>query len=407
MLQATIQLYQKAFSGLSKNIWLLAGIMLVNRCGTMVLAFMTLYCTSLGYTLQQGGIVVGIYGIGSAAGAYIGGRLTDVIGGYKVQYLSLMLGGVFFILLGQMHSYILICVFTFFLALINESFRPANSAAIAGYSTTQNLTQSYSLVRLAVNIGFGAGIAIGGLLASINYSLLFWVDGVTSITASVAILLFLPKPGRKKIEESENTVSETSLARSLTPAKDAIFLYFLLFQIMFSFCFFQLFTTIPVFFKDVLSMSEFSIGVVMALNGIIIALFEMILVYTMEGKKPYLVYMAYGSILMAASFLVFLLPAGWGIYVALISTLIITLAEMVAMPFMNSFYIGRTTTANRGRYAGMYTMSWSVSQILGSVLGTSLAIWMGYDGLWALITFICLLAGYGFYWLQKKLPQVV
>ena len=134
----------------------------------MVLAFMTLYCKHLGYTTQQGGLVVAIYGVGAIVGAFFGGKLTDSIGFYKIQFLALFLGGIFFMLLGQMPTYISICICTFLLSMCNESFRPANAAAIAYYSSPQTMTQSFSLIRLAINLGWEIGVALGGFVASIN-----------------------------------------------------------------------------------------------------------------------------------------------------------------------------------------------------------------------------------------------
>src|SRR6476661_2597809 len=173
MLASTKNLYIQAYSGLTRRIWLLSMVMLINRSGTMVLAFMTLYCRHLGFTIEQGGLVVAIYGLGSVTGALAGGRITDKIGFYYTQFTALLCGGILFLVLGQMESYLSICICTFVLAMVNESFRPANAAAIAHYSTPENRTQSFSLVRLAINLGWGIGSALGGILAGINYHLLF------------------------------------------------------------------------------------------------------------------------------------------------------------------------------------------------------------------------------------------
>src|ERR1700709_2726896 len=127
----TRSLCKKAYSGLSRSTWLLSLVMLVNRSGTMVLPFMTIYLTGIGFSLFKAGIVVGMFGAGSIAGGYIGGKLTDKIGFYRIQLITLIGGGLLFILLGQIKSYPLICVFTFILSLVNESFRPANNTAIA------------------------------------------------------------------------------------------------------------------------------------------------------------------------------------------------------------------------------------------------------------------------------------
>src|SRR5882724_7817354 len=106
MISTTINLYKNAYSGLTRRMWLLAVVMLINRCGTMVLPFMTLYCHHRGYTETQGGLAVAIYGIGSLFGAFIGGRLSDKIGFYTMQFVALFGGGIMFIVLGQMDSYL-------------------------------------------------------------------------------------------------------------------------------------------------------------------------------------------------------------------------------------------------------------------------------------------------------------
>src|ERR1700753_732338 len=129
----TLSLYRNAYSGLSPATWWLSFVMLINRSGTMVLPFMTIYLTSpsVGYSIGHAGIVMGLFGLGAVAGGYLGGKLTDSIGFYRVQMMALLGGGLLFIVLGQMHSFTGICVFSFLVSMVNESFRPANSTAIA------------------------------------------------------------------------------------------------------------------------------------------------------------------------------------------------------------------------------------------------------------------------------------
>ncbi len=400
MISSTINLYQQAYTGLTRRIWLLSIVMLINRTGTMVLAFMTLYCSHLGFTIEQGGLVVGIYGIGAVTGAFIGGKISDKFGFYYTQFFALFCGGILFIVLGQMNSYLSICICTFFLSTVNESFRPANATAIAHYSTKENRTQSFSLVRLAINVGFSAGTALGGFLASVNYKLLFWVDGFTSITAAICLLILLPKVTVSQQRAPVTTKEVSSTEHS--PYRNKKFLYFLFFQVLFSVCFFQLFTTVPLFFKKELNLTEYWIGVVMASNGILIALVEMVLVFKLEGKRPYLVLMRYGSILMGCSFLLLNLPLASGFIIALVSLLVLTVAEMISMPFMNSYYISLSSEQSRGQYAGLYTMAWSVAQFIGSTSGSVVAGKVGFSNLWLLVCAVCFTAAGGYYWLQRK-----
>lgn len=176
----------------------------------MVLPFMTIYLTNLGFSIFQAGVVVGMFGAGAICGGYIGGKLTDKIGFYRIQLFTLTGGGCLFIVLGFMKSYPLICSFTFILSLVNEAFRPANNSAIVTYSRTENRTRSFSLNRLAINLGWALGGTLGGLIASFNYHLLFWIDGFTNIIAAV-MLYYLLKPAVPLINDP--AISEQIIKR--------------------------------------------------------------------------------------------------------------------------------------------------------------------------------------------------
>src|SRR5688572_13543265 len=237
MITRTFSLYKTSFSGLSPQTWLLSLIMLINRSGTMVVPFMTLYLTSehMNRTLSEAGIVMGMFGLGSVVGAYYGGKFTDRLGFHKVQTFTLLCGGLMFIILGQIKSYPMICLFTFLLSMVNEAFRPANSSAIAAYSKAENRTRSYSLNRLAINLGWALGTSIGGLIASYNYELLFWVDGFTNIGAAIALLFFL-KPSAPA--ENPDSARDENEIPAQSAYKDRTYLWFTVLTTVFAVAFF-------------------------------------------------------------------------------------------------------------------------------------------------------------------------
>ncbi|MEO7767567.1 MAG: MFS transporter, partial [Ferruginibacter sp.] len=276
MLSSTINLYKNSYGGLSRNTWWLSLVMLVNRSGTMVVPFLTMYMTQqMGVGIGKAGFVMSLFGAGAIIGALVGGKITDKIGFYYVQLFTLVGGGIMFIVLGQMKSYTAICTTTFFLSMINEAFRPANAVAIAHYSKTQNRTRSYSLNRLAINLGWAFGSAIGGIIASYHYGLLFWVDGLTNIGAAVLLFFVFPSSKNAVIVEAK-PIKDVKINSAY---RDKTYLFFIGIKLFFAICFFQMFTTVPVFYKTVLHLSESFIGINMAFNGLLIALFEMIIVF--------------------------------------------------------------------------------------------------------------------------------
>lgn len=403
MLTRTVSLYKNAYSGLSRDTWLLSLVMLINRSGTMVFPFMTIYLTqpSMGYSIGQAGLVIGVFGLGAMCGGWLGGRLVDRIGFHHVQLVTLTGGGFLFILLGQMKSYPLICACSFLLSVVNDSFRPANSTAIAAYSKEENRTRSFSLNRLAVNLGWAVGGAIGGILASINFHLLFWVDGVTNLLAALLLRLFLAPssasaPGR--------TGSGEGAASS--PYRDRIYLLFIFCTILFASCFFQVFSVLPVYYKRTLGLPEYMIGLLMTLNGLLITFFEMVLVFKMEGRREALYYISCGVLFVGASYLLLnVLPLS--VYTAYFCMVLLTAGEITAMPFMNSFWISRTTASNRGQYAGLYTIAWSTAQVVGPAGGAEIAQHWGFRPLWWMVCGVCLVAAMGFRRLLQQIKPVV
>lgn len=402
MLAATLQLYKDAYKGLSRKTWYLSLVMLINRSGTMVVPFMTIYATQqLHFTITQAGFVMGLFGVGAIVGAFIGGRITDKFGFYPMQIASLLLGGTMFIVTGYMHTFISLCISTFLLSVCNESFRPANATAIAFYSKDENRTRSYSLNRLAINLGWAVGGALGGFLASVNYDLLFWVDGCTNIAAAFLLLQLLPyvKSGSKHIEHKKEHTGNSAY-------KDHIYIFFLLLTVLFATCFFHLFTILPVYYKTQWQLNEQFIGFLMALNGLIIVAIEMALIYKLEGRRTLTGFIQRGVLLVGIGYaLINILPqAAWA---AILSMTIITIGEILSMPFMNSFWISRTSVNNRGQYAAMYTIAWSMAQIAAPTMGSQVADKINYTALWWIIAGICILTSIGFMLLGKKIIKQV
>ena len=389
MLSRTIQLYKKAYSGLSINSWYLCLVMFINRSGTMVIPFMTIYCTQkLHFTVEQTGIIMGLFGIGSLLGAFIGGKITDKYGFYYVQVLALLIGGLLFILLGFQRTFVSVGIFSFILSACNDAFRPANSTAVAHYSTEQNRTRSNSLNRLAVNLGWAFGGFLGGTLAHIDYHLLFWVDGCTNIMAALMLLKLLP------FSKVTKSIKDTLTNAGTSAYRDWVYLIFIGLLILYATCFFQIFTMQPLFYKTKWHFNEQFIGGLMGINGLLVVLFEMVIVHNLEGKNHPLRYIYKGILLVGAGFVLLnFLPSAY--YSAYIILLFITLGEILSMPFMNSFWIMRTNASNRGEYAALYSMGWSAASIMSPVIGGQVIMYVSFNLLWWITGAICLIASMG------------
>ncbi len=399
MIRKILQNYKTSFSGLSRETWLLSVVILINRCGYMAVPFMSMYITqSLHRSIADAGFIITLFGTGSVLGAMAGGYLTDKIGFRPVQIVSLLISGFLFALFGYIDDFSGLCLLTVILSFFVEAFKPANSAATASYSSPQNLTRSYSLNRLAQNVGFGFGTSVGGILAAIDYHLLFWVDGVVYVCAGLLILILLPS--RRKIVAAVTDQNPEIIGQS--PWRDAFFVRFITLVTLYMISFALLFRLVPVYWKESLHIGESTIGLLMGLNGLIIALFEMVLIQNLANRRPEAHYIVAGILFTAASYLFLIIPGFLPVLIAAATVLFFTAGEMLTLPYINTTVMNRATALTRGKYAAAYSMSWAVAQIVGPASGGFIAAHWGYNVLWAILVLMCFICAFGFHMLFRK-----
>ncbi len=399
MLKILLQ-YFNSFSGLSKEVWWLALITLINRAGAMVVPFLSLYLTDdLDFSLQQVGWIMTSYGLGSFLGAWLGGKLCDQIGYYKVILSSLFLTGISFIAIQYFTSFWSICISFFVLIAIADMARPAFFVALSAYSKPENKTRSLTFIRLAINLGFSAGPAIGGLIiASIGYYGLFWVDGITCIIAGLVMIQTL-HPKKAKILDKEIVVENPVSAHN-----DGVYVLFLIALALFGFIFVQYFSTIPLYYKEIHQLSEQKIGLLLALNGALIFFFEMPLIAYLEKTNLSKIGNVIGGFILTGISFILLLVTPWaGILV--IGMVIATLGEMVAFPFGNAFALDRSKKGRQGAYMGLYSMSFSLAHIFGHNSGMQFINNFGYENTWVFMTLIAVLGTFLLYIVKRKLNQ--
>ncbi len=385
------------YKGLSKEVWFLALTTLINRAGAMVIPFLSLYLNKyLDYSLSQIGWIMTFYGFGSVVGVYFGGKLTDKIGYYKVMYSSLILTGIAFIGLQFVTTFTSLGIGIFILSMVADAFRPAIWVALADYSSEENRTRSVTLIRLAINLGFSMGPAIGGfIIAHISYQGLFWVDGITCLLASVIILKYLSQ----KVSSPSKKNKEQKI--KLSPYKDRQYMIFWFAMFLVGFTFMQYFSTVPLFYSQNMQMTEQQIGLLLATNGLIIFLLEMPVVHNLEKSKINgLRIVIIGVFLIAVSF--FILNISNWIGIAIIGILFMTFGEILGFPFSNSYALDRAKKGNPGEYMAMYSMSFSFAHILGPNMGMHISEKYGFSMTFYLMGTLLLISCLLLFWLKRK-----
>lgn len=397
-----LSLYKEAFSNLNRNIWILAIAMFINRSGSIVLLFTSLYLTNeFHFTIIDAGFIMSFYGIGSVLGSYIGGWLTDRKNHFDIMIFSLVVSGCILLLLLVATSLTAIATVIFFYALTADIFRPANSAAIANYTNETDRTRSVSLMRLAINLGFSVGPAIGGFVALyLGYHFLFVLDACTSFAAAIMMYRFLPRK-KSELNRHKNDV----LSDNKTSAyRDFKYLLFILLVALYGLCFFQLFASMPQYFNKICHYNADTIGLLLALNGLLVVIIEMPLVTVLEKKKKRFHFIIVGVICLPISFATLLFGKGL-MLMAIIYTLFMTLSEAFAMPFMFNYAISRPKKERQGQYSALYSISYGLANIAAPVIGLTIAAKYGFNNMFIFFIVLSILIVIGFSLLSRKQEQ--
>lgn len=399
MLKAALYRYFNNFRGFSREIWILTLITFINRAGTMVLPFLSKYLKEdLHFSYGEVGWIMVAFGLGSMLGSWLGGKLSDKIGFYKIMVFSLFMSGILFFALQFITSFWGLCIGMFLIMSVADMFRPAMFVSLGAYAKPENRTRALTLVRLAVNLGFAAGPAMGGLIImGIGYEGIFWADGLSCILAiSIFALLVKEKKAASKEKQTVDAAEVVSVFR------DRIFWIFLFVSFATAMIFFQLFTTLPLYHHEQYNLTEFQTGLLMTFNGLLIFFMEMSIVSIFDrNKTSKLKIILWGSVLMAMSFFI-LLFTGWaGLLV--ISMVFMTFGEMFIFPFSNSFALSRAPKGHEGRYMALFTMSFSLAHIMSSKCGMEIISHFGYEINWLFMGMVGILAVFCCLWLQKLL----
>lgn len=377
VLRPLIAVYRDAFSGLRPETWWLAAVLFVNRAGTMVMPFLSLYFTRhLGFSITQAGWLVGAFGLGSIAGSLLGGWLSDRVDPLRVQLAALIGSGLSFLAVLPLRDPVALGAVMFAAGLVGDTFRPALMVSVARSSPLPVRARAFALARLAANAGMAVGPAVGGWLALVSYPLLFVGNALTCWAAAILLVVRL-----RSLPAFDDTFASAHDRVRRSPWSDGVYLAFLAMVLLVALSFFQVFTIMPIHLRDFYALRETAIGAVIGFNAALIVMFEMILLRRIEGLPPMRVAAA-GALCVGGGLA--LIPLGPPVWIAFAATAVWTLGEMLTLPMTTLVVSERGGAANQGSYMGMYMVTFSLGLVLAPVIGSRLyegvgptAVWLG------------------------------
>lgn len=344
---------------LPRAAWVLFLGIFLNRFGTFVIPFLTLYMTGRGYSLAKAGVAVGAYGAGTLFACFLGGYLADLIGRRKTITLSMAGGGLTMLLLAHADSWAGIVTLTFVNGLFGELYRPASSALLADLVPAGQRVIAFSAYRMALNAGWAFGPATAGFLANRSFEWLFVGDAISSFLFGVVAWSALPHGVRASSQESGWRVALKDI-RSNGP-----FLQFLVASCFIAWLFYQLSSTYSLFVAQ-LGYSPATYGALISFNGFVVVCFELIVSNITRRYDPRLA-MAVGYVLVGLGFGLNIVATNvWTLGLGIV---VFTFGEMISIP-VGAAYIADLAPPNmRGRYMGTHGLAWGVTLVFGPGLG--------------------------------------
>lgn len=345
----------------------------------MVLPFVALYARQeLNVSVGDAGLVLAFYGIGALISAPFLGKLSDKIGALKLMTISLLSTGSFLFLYSVVTNFIEFLVLSFIWAILSEAFRPASMSFISSEISSDRRKTAFALNRLAINLGMSIGPVVGGILSTVNYHLLFYVDGLTSLAAG-AFLIFSPWEKHETVEKDDGVNEQKLMHEKVSVFADKRLLYFLLALIPVEIVFFQHIGALPLFIVTELSYSNAVFGFLTAVNTVLIIFIEVPLNDAMRNWEDWKS-VGLGALLCGVGFGLMAFTKEIPPIIFLI--VIWTFGEMIFFPSAGEYVAKIAPEKQRGEYMGYFQMSFSFSFMVGPWLGAEVLEQFGSFQLW-------------------------
>jgi MFS family permease len=350
-------------SGLGRPFWILWCGALVNRLGTMVVPFMTLYLvSSRGFSIVSAGEVVAGFGGGALLAPIVGGSLADQIGRRTTLLAGTAMTACLMVALAYTRATVLIVALVLALGVSIELPRPVLQALVADLIPAHDRARAYSMLFWATNLGFALAMASAGFLAQTDFALLFWIDALTGLAYGLLVWLFVPEvhePTRRSETESDG------YRRALT---DRTMMAFTFAVALYYFVYLQSDSTLPLAIHRA-GLAPHVFGLCMALNGAVICLAQPLIAPRLLHVNPARIW-AIGVAVVGVGFGVTVFATSTGGFLSTVA--IWTLGEVLPATVSGAI-VARLAPSNlRGRYAGLYGFALSSGWLTSSIGGTRL-----------------------------------
>ena len=387
-----------ATTGYPRQFWLIFWGMLINASGgSMVWPFLTIYMRQqLDVPLTSVTLLLTANSVAGLVATSFAGPAVDRFGRKTAMILGMAVNGVTFLFMRSadtMGTWLVLMIMNGFLS---PFVRVSINAMVADIVETERRADAYALLRMIQNLGVAIGPMVGGFISSVSYGLAF------SIAASahfiVSTLLFTMARETLPDRQDSSQQGPTGYGPVL---RDRAFMAVCAMLILAGMAYSLMMILLPVYAKENFGVPESQYGFIMATNAAMVVLFQYGIT-KITSRYHHLPTLAAGALFYALG--VGSVALGRSFPAFLASMVVLTIGEMIMIPTATALTANLAPAEMRGRYMGVYGLSWGTAFGIGPVIAGLLndniapvAIW--YGGL-----IMGLLAVVGFVLLARTLP---
>ncbi|MGW2416774.1 MDR family MFS transporter [Streptomyces tubercidicus] len=394
----------ESVSGLPGQFWWLWTSTLINRLGAFVATFLALYLTvERGYSASYAGLVAALHGLGGVIASVGAGVMTDRLGRRPTMLIAQLSTAASVALLGFMTDPVAIAVVAGLVGLASNASRPAVQAMMADIVAPEDRVRAFSLNYWAINLGFAISSTAAGLIAEHGYLALFLGESTLVLACALVVFWKLPesRPAASTPDGPDATGPASAPVSMRTVLRDGRFMTVVGLNLLLALLFQQAYVSMPVSMgQDGFSSADF--GLVIAVNGVLIVLLQIPVTRFIEHRSPALLLIG-SSLLAGYGFGLTALAGSVAMYAVAVT--VWTLGEIINSPTQMGLVVRLSPLHGRGRYQGMYSLSWSVAALVAPLLGGVVIDQYGADALWAGCAAVGTLAAVGYGLLLRNLPE--
>lgn len=387
-----------------RKFWIVVGVSFIDHVGgTMLFPFFSLYITQkFNVGMTEAGIVLGIFALSGLFGQMIGGALTDKFGRRNLIIFGLIFSALSTLTLGLVKEFSVLIPLAVVIGLLSDMAGPAHGAMIADILPEQKRQEGFGILRVVGNMAWIIGPTIGGFVAAKSFLALFIIDAIISCFVALLFFLFISETKPEVHEEhKQESLFKTFLGYGKVVTNKA-FMAFLVALILMGLVYQQMYNSLSVYLRDVHHIDPSGYGFLLTASAVVVILFQFSVTRYIKNKAPFVI-MAVGTLFYMIGFSMFGFVNVYWMFVAAI--IVVTMGEMLVVPTSQVLVAGFAPEDMRGRYMGVFGMTWSIPGVVAPYLAGVILDNLDPNLLWYIGGILCAVAAFAFFGLHAVLGK--